>query len=621
MHPRLRFALVFVSTAVAAYLVAGCTSESDFYARADVDESGRSALAALGQFNCMEAGLLAAGTPECPRVPTGAKRPVEGILVLDNFYVQIMGPSGVDTSLQYATDPATAIRCAELRATGQGQALSGCSGPYTSLIAGSNSARASRGALPDMILPGVGQFHSAYGWWDNLDGDDFITVDDTGLEGARVVPGPKNEWILKPGATMVSYVTPGTHPTYDNPRRPAATEPDVHYAPLTTYHASTAVVYQQKNAGGDGDRLTGIVWIDGSLLRSIRVFTVTDPIFAASPDGLPFTPRTTSLVDIDDYSAVAPGPVTTLYSALFGPFMDEFASPSFGTCPNACIPGPVPTGGTALAEVGALQGFAFGRHESETHPASLGTAAGRQTDFEDQFHGWIDVIQMTRTTVSYQNLGAWGWSMQQPLGADPEGRPTIPPGGSISPEAWIGIFRDLSRDGRVGRVANPADPYEGGSRPMPDDYYRSEGEFYGLEPKLNKDNVLILTFTPDTDWGPVGVYSFYPDRMGDPIPPTTAGCLPGTASICLQVNGGSAQPFTTFLRPAGQYSAHPGASSTPAIESPFGHYGTHQAIWFPTGSPGFTVCTMDVPLTYAIGEVAVTETVRDCDYVAPWVSA
>ena len=172
---------------------------------------------------------------------------------------------------------------------------------------------------------------AAYGWWNNVDNDAYIHVDDTGLgKNNAVTTGPNNEWVLKPAATVVSYIEPGTHPSYDGMARPSTLEPDIHYAPLATTQASTPVVYQQKDGDGDASNTAAILWLDGSVLRTITVTTVAEAHFAPSPDGtLPFTRTAQSRVDVDRYLGLAPGPISEAYGALAGPMMDEVASPSY----------------------------------------------------------------------------------------------------------------------------------------------------------------------------------------------------------------------------------------------------------------------------------------------------
>ncbi|HVL47795.1 MAG TPA: hypothetical protein VM889_04490 [Candidatus Thermoplasmatota archaeon] len=624
MDPRRRFALVFAATALAAYVLAGCTGESEFYARADADEANRLALDHEGQSNCVAEALRAAPTDACPLEPTGEAHPSAGILVLDDFYVQHFAANGVDSTLYYAENPNAAVACAA------DPRILICAGPLQSWFAGANTARSSNGELPDIILPGAGRFVAAFGWWNNADLDDFIHVDDTATDEEYYVrPGPNNEFVPKDGSRLVSYVEPGTHPSYDGMMRPGPDEPDIRYVLSNALLASSPVLYTQTDGEDDISLTTAVIWVDGSLLRTYRVTTVSDAILAPSSDGrFPFSPSTRSRIDIDVYGAIAPGPVAALYETNAGPVMNEYASPSWGLCPNACIPGPVAAGGTPLDTVlGPTQGALFARHIPETEPGSLNTAEGRLADFQARHRAWIDLLPMTRLHAGYGFVPlAWTPSMQMPLGADPDGRPTIPPNGYFAPEAWLGLWRDFTLDGFVGPVANRTDPYEGGSRPHPFDYYRSNGEFLPLVPPLHEE-YLNVTLTPHDTWGPVGVYYLpsgewpgdataqSPEDCG--YPPDYGGII--RLVICPTVSADSAKPIHIRLGRSARESASAGAGwILPAMNNPDGHLSLFYPLWFPTGSPGFTMCSEPLVLEYEHTGETHAETVQDCDVIAPW---
>ncbi|HVL47798.1 MAG TPA: hypothetical protein VM889_04505 [Candidatus Thermoplasmatota archaeon] len=617
LHPRLRSAFVFAATALAAYLVAGCTTGSgDFYAATEASEPGRTGLENQGQRNCMVEALAQQETSDCPGVATGAPHPARGILVLDDFYIQPGGPASPSSLSEGAL--VEGYRCWSNQPTS-------CSGPTNNLISGMNTARASRGLLPDIILPGAGRFMAAYGWFNNTNGDESVRVDDTGrTPSGAVTAGPANEFVRKPDGNLVSYVEPGSRPSWDNLMRPGDIEPDITYVMQDFATMRTAYLYEQKSAGTyAGQPAAATIWFDGSLLRTLTVTTVTDPLFTPAPNGRPYTTTASSLVDIDVYGALAPGPVSALFASVAGPAMDRYASPSWGLCPNACVPGPVPLGGTPASGPGGLaQGLVWAPNLPETRLGSGNSAEGRLQDFQEGYRGWVDVIPAMRATYAGWFIPvAWTPTLPVPLSRSGAGEPepTLPPGTFFAPEAWVGVWNDRSQDGRIGLV-DASDPYEGGSRPNPDNYYDSRGEFFGVEPKLPEGRAYVtLTFTPDTDWGPGGVYHYYSSMPNDPFAESPSDCMVNGAVFCFGVTSGSTKSFELVL--TGVSPSGGGGWFVSTMPNPKGHYSPLTSVVFPAGSPGFTVCTDVLVTEWAEGGSLVRDAVRDCDHYAPWLPA
>ncbi|HVL48590.1 MAG TPA: hypothetical protein VM889_08545 [Candidatus Thermoplasmatota archaeon] len=459
---------------LALLLLAPVAAESTtFDARLEIEEPGANAHAARGQRTC----LAAPDDPACPAVLTGLAHPALGVLVLDAFAWTY---AGATTLRDYAAEPGR---------PGQG----GLTTAETRRL-GMNPARESLGILPDAILPGAGSWRALHGHWSDDDGDQLIEARFNGF-----APVVGNEWAPIGGAARVHvWIEPGSHPTVTTLDRPDATSPDL----VLDCDRWTLLC----DPRGEDDF---IVATDGSLLGTVESAAVTRALLAPS-EGRPYTTRADSLVDLDTYAAIAPGPVESLYAGVARPLLLFVGSPSYGSAlSDGGRIGPVPFGGTALAGPAepVYEGL-YAPYPREWAPGSGSTAAGERESYTLHYAPWIDL------------LPSWGYGavgLTSPQGGA-AGPPTPKPGalpgrsatgaqamlpGHLAFELRTGLWKDLDGDGFVGR-ADPTDPYEGGSKPLADDYANAAGEF---APRA-VDELLVSTFArvvvtlrPDPDWG------------------------------------------------------------------------------------------------------------------------
>jgi len=450
----------------------------------EIDEADPLALEAAGQRTCIAAAQARAPDLGCPSEPTERAYPPSGIRVLDAAYVTAAGPSNPKDGPQ------------------NGDLPGGLNHMGYDVLRGTNTQRASQGILPAIITPGPGQFIAFLGRWDNVDGDE--NVDALGIWAAP--PHPENEWEIVRFATLYGYVEPGSHPAYQAYARPESTTPDLVFRYVDQTSATGGGLYQT-------DRGRYILFLDGSLFSTLEVTVVSDPVLAPSLDGRAWTGRPDSRVDVDRYHAVAPGPIASLYGELAKP-VTAIGSPSYGTCPNACRLEPVRAGGLPIeSDLGRVQGFVWAPYEREWREGGDASAAGRHDEYLERYAGWLDLLPRygyaAALAGSYDALAA-------PPGFAGAASQSFPPG-YFSFDVWVGVWHDASGEGAVG-TARAGDLYEGGNRPLPDDYYNPRGEFIGVGPRnLSPSGTFQATLVPRTDWGPLGVYTTV---GGAPVPST-----------------------------------------------------------------------------------------------------
>ncbi|HVL47982.1 MAG TPA: hypothetical protein VM889_05455 [Candidatus Thermoplasmatota archaeon] len=530
----------------------------------------------LGQSNCVKA-VHTSGSESCPLTPTQLSHPPVGVRILDSYHASF----GYFEALRYA-DPAL---------VGPPNTATSVDGAYKDAHRGDSLTR--RLGLPPTILPGAAKFHAWFGLWNDANEDNVIRSSQTSSRsvGAPWSGGDGNEWVIIKsatasgvvGAALASFVEPGSHPNLASYSRPRETQPDFTYKLIG------------QNAFWDtGSNQDVMVFTEGSLLQRITVVTANDIILLPGEDPrFPFIPRDTTLVDVDLYSAVAPGPVAALYGAVAAPFTNAVSSPSLGLCPNRCRPGPVPLGDTPLgATLGPAMGALFPRYERETDLGSGNSAAGRHAEFAAEARGWLDLLPRT-------GLGA---SSMERVGT-PDGA-SAP--GILAFEVRTGIWRDYNGDGFIGIAA--ADPYEGGSRPLPDQYDDSAGEFNPIgisTPQGGHNSNLTLTITPLTVWPTPGVL------LVDPPAVLGAACKANpTLDNCV------GEPRRILYSGTDPITIHLASTASPS-QGTVGVYTSARHLVFPTGTleSGVRACTEIVGVKYNSPDGIVVDTVFDCDVI------
>ncbi|HVL47603.1 MAG TPA: hypothetical protein VM889_03515 [Candidatus Thermoplasmatota archaeon] len=528
-------------------------------------EPGRIELDAAGQMNCLGPNDPAS---RCAPAPTGRAHPATATLVLDNVY-QSDG----------ATDPAGSAAVVLVSPSENADA------PVMDVSRGANWHRATGGEVPDVIVPGRGYFLSWHGRWSDANGDGVAQVRWHSSRGPTD-PRPSNEWVPDDTGGIVSYIEPGAHPVATSRVRPAEATPDLVYRYV--------VIEMVHKPAGDVDGR--VLFVDGSLFRAMTVETVTHAHLAPSPDGQkPFTASTTSLVDVDRYAAVAPAPVAGAYRATLGPAADAIGSPSVGLCPNACRPGPVPLGATPVAgPAGEVQAAVWAPYPREWEAGSGSTRAGLHEEHVAGYEAWIDL------RLFYAAWGGLAAGEAGPLpGRGADGSPSMLPG-VLAWEVWTGVWKDLDGDGHIGS-AKPGDPYEGGTRPIADDYANPVGEFFGHWPTTDAGHLVQTVYVevrPTTTWG-AGAF-ILADGAGNP---TCEG--PGLSSTCY-TSGAVLLAGSTPVRLYGIFE-----SETP------GRYLGRATLLLPEGSPGLTACSLAVSLEHGTDGNRRRTTLADCDTLAP----
>lgn len=513
-------------------------------------------------------------TGECPLIaapprPSGLTYPTDGVRILDGFVASgapwSHRPVLAHNPSEYS-DPVENARVALSRTTQSTQP--GAADRETGLVA-------------PVILPGTNQVLAWFGIWKDIDQDNVIdvVVKENAANGFKdYLPG--NEFASS-NADLFAFIEPGAHPTRGQPSRPDETQPDVQYT----------------SPGSDPHRLyratDGVIFLTGSLLETLTIDSVSEPILLADPlASRPFTLTANSLVDIDDYVAVAPAPVDALYRAILAPYVRAVDSPGASSCPSNCVFPPLP-----IEEAAPLVEVAFSRYEHETDAGSGNSAAERLSQFQEAFHAWTDVIPTLAYPATSGGLARRPLSSPLP-GLGENGGLAVPRGGYFLPEAWTGIWRDLDYDTFVGTAAKP-DAYEGGNNPRPDDYYHPRGEFLADDGcSLACGTTFSISLVPDATWGAAGVA--ISSSGGTIVRATDADCpAPGHPSGFCIATGSTPVVFRERL----------------VLET--GHFSAKFLTFFPEGTSagGFAVCFGDIRIKYQQGGLDLDEIVRDCDRV------
>ncbi|HVL48591.1 MAG TPA: hypothetical protein VM889_08550 [Candidatus Thermoplasmatota archaeon] len=573
IRPRRVLAAVLL-VALTAPLVAGAPvgTEPAFEAR----ENNRVWIDGEGQWNCVPEALEHVARDGCPVQPTGSARPALGVRMLDDHYLTSFG---VGRPFESAQDPA--------------------SGPDAG--AGSNLERSSRGFVRDVVLPGAGTFRAWFGWWHDVDDDEVLEYRGTGDAFAD-----GNEWVPIRRHHLVSYVEPGSHPGFATFERPQDSEPDFEYDPgLTPYYsARTPSAY-----------FAGVIlFTDGSLARTLQVATVTDPILAPSGENRPWTPTEDSLVDIDLYAAVAPGPVAEVFGVVLGDLVVSTGSPSLGTLAEDGGLGPRPARDTPLEGTfadppyGAAVGAFWAPYPQEWRPGARSSNAGRGDAYAQAYTDWIDLIPgYGYGTTGFQFSAYTGQPGPLPGRSATGGQAMAP--GALAFTLRVGVWRDLNLDGYVG-VAKPGDPHDGGSDPRADDYASPRGEYFGIPARTPSGDVLDYTrlvLRPFPDWGAAGAFLYYRGQPDVIVEPSRAPPNP----VCYSANG--------CLNDPGAFHVTGSRPVELNVRRDVYEAGLYRSdlLMLPLGTSGFEIeaCTDTLLVTVPSHAGEVVASVWDCDVI------
>lgn len=430
--------------------------------------------------------------------------------------------------------------------------------------------RDTNGAVDDILFPGYWYFGAWFGDWYDKDGDGVLDY------ACRVgVPAclqrSENEFWPVDNVAMYGYIEPGAWygAGSDGPKWDARS-PDFRYSWQYTACFAGCGYWQSGQFGG--------VSYDGSLLSHVDALTVTDPMLAPSPRGLPFTPTASSLVDVDRYATVAPMEVEALYRAAIEPLLlaqerqiDDISANPLPFLPSAA-------GGTA--------GRALADYEHETEPGTTSSASAIGPDgYRESYRAWMDLIAYYDVTVPFVTFSAPDSGLG-PAGAS--GASHLP--GYITIDGYVGVWRDLDGDGYIGSPGASGDARNGGWVPDPNDYRANGGEFagYGDVAVINA----TLRPTSASGWGPAGVWV----EARFTSPPDVPGA--GGASVLYL----GSTPIPISLHRYGDSQAQ---------------YISDQQVFFPQGSAGipFRFDSAPVLVTFTSGGASVNENVHDGDAV------
>ncbi|HVL48397.1 MAG TPA: hypothetical protein VM889_07565 [Candidatus Thermoplasmatota archaeon] len=538
----------------------------------EAGENGRAALDASGQRNCIPEAISGATGP-CPWGANGAMR------VLD--------------SVVFATFPTGAHAPGEPPSSGLpiGWASSSAGQQYND-----NVHRGSGGTVADVILPGSSTFRAWYGWWwdNNTNGviDLAVRIDPEGRD--EFAKTNEFRMIASTAATsMQGYVSPGAHPPVTSSQRPGDVEPDFGYSAFTN---DARQMWNQ----GNGGNLQGSVFLDGSLLETFVVETVTHPILVPgfTPDGVakPYTTTASSLVDIDRYAALAPGPLAGVYQGTgASALVRSVDGPGLSLCPENCVVPPFPVA------AGPVAGLAFARYGQETDEDAGSSASGRLADYRARYAGWLDVVFGLAVPES---LAAGTYRQTPLLALGAGGAGAVPPGGSLAFEMWTGAWRDLDEDGYIGAAGG--DPYEGGNRPVPDRYRSSGSEFVahnGIPPTENLYPNVTLVPEEGSSWGEAGVILLDRGTIGALTLLNSGLCAARPSSAC----------GPAYLHGPRYVGREPITIDASTQGGAVGFRASTHILVFPEGSVGNIVaCSSAWVVRTAEGD----ETVHDCDRIA-----
>ncbi|HVL49591.1 MAG TPA: hypothetical protein VM889_13630 [Candidatus Thermoplasmatota archaeon] len=575
----------WIALFVAVAFLTPTAAASQAHVALEAREPDRGALDARGQFNCVSEAL-ARGGGRCPAERVETAFVETGVKILDAYYATtgFASPSnlvdGYRARVENPDSPQPSSALFAVRETNYG----------------ANAHRGTDGDLPDLILPGLGAFRAWYGWWDDKDLDGVIDI----AYEARAGPSggvarwlEANEWVPDTAGNIVSYIDPGSRPSYASVNRPADGMPEFAYY----YRGGEVLDYAQSGQ---------TLHTDGSLLQTYHVATVTDA-FPAPEGDFPFTPTATSLVDLDVHPAAAPGPLAALYAATLAGPVNALGSPSTGYCPDQCRP-TLPL--AALASVAPVGGLVYAPYPREWAEGSGSSNEGRLFDadgnalaggYAERYQPWIDLLP---STARPGNAGVA--EPNGPLtGRSAGGRPAAGPGW-LGFEIWTGLHRDLDADGFVGRAGD--DPYRGGGRPIPDDYYNHLGEFIGAA-VVDDRGAALDRFTviarPLPAWPPGA--AVHTVLTGTPSVYNQNGCTAFNAVGCWTVT----DPVLAGADPVALPAYLDGTT--------LGRYFAYNYLFLPFGTRDFAIelCTPVLQFPQAVHGIRHDEAVWDCDVVEP----
>ncbi|HVL48159.1 MAG TPA: hypothetical protein VM889_06345 [Candidatus Thermoplasmatota archaeon] len=307
-----------------------------------------------------------------------------------------------------------------------------------------NYQRASGGILPDIITPGLGMFYAFYGYWTDADEDGSLRYWNSSSLGPA-------EYTLAEGQ-LFSYVEPGSYPAVDSNGRPNATTYDFSYIVSLSIFDDD---FQYEAGQGLGS------WFhDGSLLRSLRVQTVANPLLAPDPvTGNPFTCNEGCMIDVDAYNAMAPGPISGPYSSIVGPIIDDFL-PTVGFSSLNVPPGflfvldaideATEPADPVFEAVGEITGPVVNpqihrispTYENETHAANNSVVGKVGIDaYGEDWHVYFD--------ARIERVTGWGVYSNSATMANVENTHASAGPGAIAVGAILGIAKDLNGNKRL----------------------------------------------------------------------------------------------------------------------------------------------------------------------------
>jgi len=462
----------------------------------------------------------------------------------------------------------------------------------------------------DIILPGASLNWAHYGFWNDTDGDGILEARNicsanTGGCVPRNDANGTNEWARDPagllsgpigpdnatyGGEIVSFIEPGMHNDIFSNSRPGPNTPDFRWSWLPP----------ENTRPGQWNSPFYMVWYDGSLFQKLTWKTLVNATLTPSGNSDPFecTVATNCLLDVDVYSAVAPGPVEALYGATLAPTVNSLPPVNFAITNTPTPPEPV---------VAALEpvNYAFAPFPAEyDDPRSSAGQVGYENYTQD-YHAWMDFtsryIVTTGVISGYYESFAFG---------GPKGNDASSPPGLWGGALYTGVWKDINGDGIIGEYVNDAWPenenpgsednrYYYGWNMEPNNYNDDTGEWFGFFPEgcdgENLTKRAQITLTPaGGSWGTVPVLVTDP-FMNDPtvwyLPDDPQGVIKGTAS-CNENDLAIGLWFADF------------------------------SVFFPIGNEvAFDIKVDPIVINYKKGAVTVKDSVWDVDTILPFEPA
>ncbi|HVL47824.1 MAG TPA: hypothetical protein VM889_04650 [Candidatus Thermoplasmatota archaeon] len=373
--------------------------------------------------------------------------------------------------------------------------------------------------LPKVILAGASEWGAWYGYWaDN--GNGVIDNLDRTIGGS---PNPANDYDSIVNGEIVVFIEPGDHPTVTSSDLPGARSPDFSMRPPGNMaDGSPGNGYWDQGQGWP------ILFWDGTLLRTYEVVTVADPV--ATPGGLLRTKdcpenAVKCLIDIDDYAAIAPGPLTALYASSAGPMIDALPPPSLASSHHFEHPICDPAHGPAnqCETTGPLARKIQPPYENPRYNLR---STNKDYDYNAGPGAWIDTQVaytlwspgVTSTVFVMNPLSTNGYSIGpcSDFAEENNAQHCVAPG-YLELDVRVGAFHDLDQNGWIGQNQG-ADPYEFGNNPDGNDYDNGikTGEFSGYCADAPAGEAVkklrieyTLTPTGPNGWGPAGVVTHW----------------------------------------------------------------------------------------------------------------